>query len=98
MAPDGRLEIDDPLEAPIDVLEDSFSRIDAAVSRLAELVLQGQALRRNNAIEPCAANRDPGGLEAGARVSRGTPVACSTRRSGQPGRPQRGSVARVHHQ
>jgi hypothetical protein len=30
LAPDGRLEIDDPLNAPIDVLEDCFRRIDAA--------------------------------------------------------------------
>jgi len=41
VAPDGHLEIDDPLNAPIDVLEDCFRRIDAAVSRVAELVLQG---------------------------------------------------------
>ena len=41
LAPDGRLEIDDPLNAPIDVLEDCFRRIDAAVGRVAELVLQG---------------------------------------------------------
>jgi protein-tyrosine-phosphatase len=41
LAPDGPLEIDDPLNAPIDVLEDRLRRIDAAVSRVAELVLQG---------------------------------------------------------
>jgi protein-tyrosine phosphatase len=41
VAPDGHLEIDDPLNAPVDVLEDCFRRIDAAVGRVAELVLQG---------------------------------------------------------
>jgi len=49
--PNGPLEIDDPLNVPIDVLADCFfRRIDAAVGRVAEFRFQGQAGRRADAL------------------------------------------------